>query len=304
MKVGVNVINFGPGATPEALGRWAEVAEGLGYQLVMISDHVAVTPDVAERFPAPLYDPFTTLGWIAARTRRVEIGTTVIIVPYRHPLETARMAATLDRLSGGRLIFGVGVGWARREFEALGVPFERRGAIADDYLAAIVALWTQDVASHEGRFARFRDVHTAPRPLQAPHPPIWVGGSSDAALRRAVRFGQGWHPMRVRVDWLRDEGLPRLRAIAEKEGRPVPALCPRIKMAIADRPAPEGERLAGEGTLEQIHADLAALERLGAPYVLLDSYLDPATVRDPERAWRVLETLATRVLDLPRETLR
>src|SRR5438034_2482392 len=147
MRVGVNLINFGPGACPEALARSAELAEGLGYHLVMISDHVAITPDVAARYPAPFYDPFIALGWLAGLTRRVELGTTVVILPYRHPLQTARMAANLDRLSGGRLILGVGVGWARQEFDALGVPFSRRGAMTDDYLAAIKAAWASDVAS-------------------------------------------------------------------------------------------------------------------------------------------------------------
>jgi alkanesulfonate monooxygenase SsuD/methylene tetrahydromethanopterin reductase-like flavin-dependent oxidoreductase (luciferase family) len=123
LKVGVNLISFGPGASPESLSRWAAFAENVGYHFVMLGDHVAITPDVQGRYPAPFYDPFTTLGWLAGMTRRVELGFTVIVLPYRHPLETARMAANLDRLSGGRLIFGVGVGWARQEFEVLGLPF-------------------------------------------------------------------------------------------------------------------------------------------------------------------------------------
>src|SRR5258706_7089635 len=123
MRVGINLINFGPGASPESLARSAALGESLGDHLMMISDHVAITPDVQARYPAPFYDPFVTLGWLAGMTRRIELGTTVIILPYRHPLETARLAANLDRLSGGRLILGVGVGWARQEFEALGIPF-------------------------------------------------------------------------------------------------------------------------------------------------------------------------------------
>src|SRR5437867_13131124 len=194
MKVGVNLLNWGPGVSPDSLARWATLVEALGYHLVMISDHVAPTPDVAAKYPAPIYDPFTTLGWLASATRRVELGTTVIILPYRHPVQTARMAATVDRLSGGRFIFGVGVGWAKQEFEALGVPFERRGAVSNDYLAAIKTLWTNDVASYAGPFASFKDVHTGPRPLRSPHPPIWVGGSSDAALRRGAPHRHALHP--------------------------------------------------------------------------------------------------------------
>ena len=114
MKFGVNILNFGPGASPKSLQRWAQFAEEVGYHLVMISDHVAITPDVQVEFPAPFYDPFMSLAWIAAITDKVELGTTVTILPYRHPLLTARMAANLDQFSGGRFILGVGVGWEFR----------------------------------------------------------------------------------------------------------------------------------------------------------------------------------------------
>jgi probable F420-dependent oxidoreductase len=305
MKIGVNLINFGPGASPESLARTAALVEALGYHFLMTSDHVAVTPDVTARYPAPLYEPFTLLGWLAAATRTVEIGTTVIVLPYRHPLEVARMTANIDRLSGGRLIFGVGVGWARQEFAALGVPFERRGAITSEYLAAIKTLWTQDVASFEGRFVSFENVDTRPRPARSPHPPIWVGGATDAALRRAVRHGDAWHPIRIKIGWLRETGLPRLRAIAEKEGRPVPALCPRIRLRLTDTPMDETQRVAGEGTLAQVRADLAALQTLGADYVLLDTYADDVEATlDHEAGWRMLTVLAEKAFDLRRQTLR
>ena len=305
MRVGVNLINFGPGVSPESLAGAADLAESLGYHLLMISDHVAITPDVSGRYPAPFYDPFMTLGWIAGRTRRVELGTTVIIVPYRHPLQTARMAANLDRLSGGRFIFGIGVGWARQEFDALGVPFNRRGAMTDDYVAAIKAAWTSDVASYDGRFVSFRDVGTRPRPLQEPHPPIWVGGASEAALRRAVLHGDAWHPIRIRVDWARDHGLPRIAEIARAAGRPTPAFCPRIRLRLTDRPLGDDQRVAGEGTLDQVRQDLAALEALGARYVLLDTYADdPEATRDPSAGWKMLTAIAERALDLARETVR
>jgi probable F420-dependent oxidoreductase len=264
-----------------------------------------MTADVVARYPAPFYDPFVTLGWLAGATTRVELGTTVVILPYRHPLHTARLAANVDRLSGGRFVLGVGVGWARQEFEALGLPFERRGAMSNDYLAAIKTAWTSDPASHEGPFVAFSGVQTGPRPVRAPHPPIWVGGASDAAMRRAVRLGDAWHPIRIRLPWLRDTGLPRLRKIADEEGRPVPALCPRIRLRITEAPPPEDTRVAGDGTLDQVRTDLEALARLGAASVLLDTYTDdPEATRHHEAAWRMLALLAERVLDLPRETLR
>jgi probable F420-dependent oxidoreductase len=305
MKFGVNLINFGPGVTPESLAHTVALVEALGYHFVMTSDHVAVTPDVSGRYPAPLYEPFTLLGWLAATTRTMEIGTTVIVLPYRHPLEVARMAANVDRLSGGRLLFGVGAGWARQEFEALGVSHERRGAITNEYLAAIKTLWTNDLASFKGRFVAFDNVDTRPRPAREPHPPIWVGGASDPALRRAVRYGDAWHPIRIKIGWLRETGLPRLREIAAKEGRPVPALCPRIRLRLTDAPMDETQRIAGEGTLDQVRADLAALQSLGADYVLFDTYLDdPEATRNLEAMWRMYTVLAEQALDLGRHTLR
>lgn len=305
VKVGINILNFGPGANPATLLRWARFAEETGYHGAMISDHVAITPQVQAEFPAPFYDPFLALSWIAGQTREIELGTTVIILPYRHPLHTARLAANLDRLCGGRLILGVGVGWARDEFEALGVPFHQRGALSDEYLAVIRLCWTTPVASFQGRHIKFEHVQTGPPPLQRPGPPLWVGGSSTAALRRAVRFGDAWHPYRVRLRWLQRQALPQLRQIAEAEGKPVPAVCPRIQLRITDSPLPEDERLAGQGTLNQIRADLAALEALGTPYLLLDTYHgDPRQTLNPARDWEDLDLIAREVLDLENQTLR
>lgn len=303
MRIGVNLLNFGPGATPEALLGWTQLAETLGYHLVMISDHIAMTPDVVARYPAPYYDPFVTLGWLSGFTRRVELGTTVVIVPYRHPLHTARLTANVDRLCGGRFIFGVGVGWARQEFETLGIPFDKRGAMSNDYLAAIKVAWAQDPASYSGPYVSFRDVHTGPLPIRTP--PIWVGGASEAAMRRAVRLGDAWHPIRIKIPWLRETGLPALRRIADEERRPLPALCPRMRLRITDGTVADDDRFAGEGNLDQVRADLEALVNLGATYVLLDTFTDDIeATRHHESAWRMLAVLAEQVLDLPKETLR
>ena len=288
MKIGVNLINFGPGANPKSLRRWVQLSEALGYHLIMTSDHIGITPDVQSRYPAPFYEPLSLLGWMAGVTSTIEIGTTVIILPYRNVLEMARAGANVDQLSGGRFILGVGIGWAQQEFQALGVPFKPRGAITNEYLEAIKLLWTQDAASYEGRFVSFRDVHTAPRPARSPHPPIWVGGASDAAMRRTVRYGDAWHPIRIRMDWFRDAGIPRLKEIAQEEARPTPMLCPRIRLRLTDSPVPDAERVAGEGSVDQIHRDLAELEGLGCSYVLLDTYYDdPEATRHSETSWRI-----------------
>ena len=276
--------------------------ESLGYHLVMISDHVAITPDVQEKYPAPFYDPLVCLSWLAANTSTLELGTTVLILPYRNPLLVARMGANIDQLSGGRFILGVGAGWAKGEFQALGGPFDQRGAMSNEYLAAIKALWTSDLASYNGRFVSFESVNTAPRPVREPHPPIWVGGSSDAAIRRAVRFGNAWHPIRFQIPWLREDGIPRLRRVAEAENQPVPNLCPRIKMHMTGSPVAEEGREAGEGSMDQVRRDL---EALGARYVLLDTYLDdPEATRRHEPAWRTLTALADEALDLEHQALR
>lgn len=223
-RLGVNVPNFGPTATPDNLLAWARFAEDAGFAVAMMSDHVAPTPDVAAIYPDPFYDPFTTLSWLAGLTERIELGTTVAILPYRHPLLTARAAANIDRFSGGRFVLGVGVGWSEPEYTALGVPFRDRGKITDEYLAAVIDAWTSPRVSLDGDHARYRDVSTGPRAVRSPHPPVWVGGSSPAAVRRAARFGDAWHPINPDLDWLRDTGLPALRAAARAAGRPAPAL--------------------------------------------------------------------------------
>ena len=276
MRLGVNVPNFGPGTNPDVLRRWALTVQGLGFDLLMVSDHVAVTPDVAEQYPAPFYEPFTTLSWLAGLTRGIRLGTTVLIVPYRHPLLIARMAANLNDLSGGRLVLGVGVGWAQEEFAALGVPFRERGRLTDEHLLAIRAAW-RDEADYRGG-----------------HIPLWIGGNSDAALRRAVRLGDAWHPLRFTPGWMAG-AAGRLAARAADQGRRPPALMPRIALRLTGTPVTGDGRLAGHGTIDQIAADLAQLRSLGADTVVLDPFNgDHRETAHPETAWWALATVAER----------
>ncbi|MCH7800400.1 MAG: TIGR03619 family F420-dependent LLM class oxidoreductase [Chloroflexi bacterium] len=305
MKFGVNLLNFGPGASPESLLRWTTFAETLGYHMVMISDHIAVTPDVGGRYPAPLYDPYTTLAWLAGQTSTIELGTTVIVVPYRSPILMARLGANIDQMSNGRFIFGIGVGWAQQEFAALNVNFEKRGPITDEYLAAIKTLWTNELASFSGEYVSFEDVRATPMPVQSPHPPIWIGGASPAAFRRTVEYGDGWHPIRLRADWMRDVGVPKLKEMADRMGKPVPAICPRIKLRLTDNPVPDDDRVAGVGTVDQVRGDLEILQELGAEYVLFDTYADdPAETATHEWAWSMYMTVAEEIVDLSRQELR
>jgi alkanesulfonate monooxygenase SsuD/methylene tetrahydromethanopterin reductase-like flavin-dependent oxidoreductase (luciferase family) len=274
VEIGVNVPNFGPGTDPGRLRDWARTVEGLGYDLLMVSDHVAITPDVAEQYPAPFYEPFTTLSWLAGVTGTIRLGTTVLIAPYRHPLLVARMAANLNQLSGGRLVLGMGVGWARQEFEALGVDFTRRGKLTDELLRDIRKAWENDADYRSG------DI------------PIWVGGRGDAGLRRTVRYGDAWHPLRERVDWMRG-ALDRLKVLAAEEGRPVPGFAPRILLRLTEEPAADDVRVAGEGSIDQVIGDLDELRLLGAEAVVLDPFVgDPAETERPEVAWQALATVA------------
>jgi probable F420-dependent oxidoreductase len=298
MKVGVNVINFGEATTPEVLLGWARMAREAGYDAIMVSDHVVGTPDVAARY-ANFYDPLATLAFLAGVTEGLELGTTVLVLPYRHPLLVARMGANLDRLSGGRFILGVGVGHSKPEFAALNVPFAKRGAISDESLDLIRQAWTKDQLSFEGRFFTVAEADTSPRPVRQPHPPIWIGGRSEAAMRRAVRFGTHWHPNWIRLPWLRDEGWPRLRAIARELGAAAPGLAPRIFLGLTDTPLSAEDRLAGHGTLDQIRADVEAIEGLGAEYLILDVYGPPRSydAANPayEQDWALLRRVAEQV---------
>ena len=276
MRLGVNVPNFGPGTNPDVLRRWALTVEGLGFDLLMMSDHIAITPDVAQEYQAPFYDPFTTLSWLAGITRRVRLGTTVIVLPYRHPLLIARMAANLNDLSGGRLVLGVGVGGFRQEFDALGVPFRERGRLTDEHLLAIRAAWQDDADYRSGQI------------------PVWIGGNSDAAVRRAVRLGDAWHPLRFTPGWLA-EAAGRLAASATEQQRAQPALMPRIALRLTQAPIIDDDRLAGHGTIDQIAADLDQLRSLGAGTVVLDPFNgDHRETEHPETAWLALATVAER----------
>ncbi|MEU2628359.1 LLM class flavin-dependent oxidoreductase [Kitasatospora sp. NPDC007106] len=266
MELGVNVPNFGPGTDPGVLREWAQITEGLGFDLLMVSDHVAVTPDVAERYPEPFYEPFTTLSWLAGLTKGLRLGTTVLVLPYRHPLLVARMATTLDRLNDRGFVLGVGVGWARQEFDALGVPFTARGRLTDEYLGTL------------------RDVRRTEAEAGATPVPVWVGGHSAAALRRAAGFGDAWHPLRLSV--------ARMRTVLTDHA--LPAFAPRIALRLTETPVDDPARIAGVGTIEQVLDDLEQLRLLGADTVVLDPYHgDPEETRRPRTAWQALTEVAS-----------
>lgn len=182
------------GCGPEEMGRIAQVADECGFFYLAVSDHIAVPRGLAERMSTVWYDTVATLSWCAARTCRIRLLSYVAVLPYRHPLDSAKSYATLDVLSGGRLILGVGTGHAQGEFDALGIDFRRRGRLLDECIDAVADAFREEYPEHEGANFAYRDVGLAPRPVQKPRPPIWVGGSSRAALRRAAERGDGWLP--------------------------------------------------------------------------------------------------------------
>lgn len=302
MQFGVNILNFGPGANRQDLLGWAQTAERLGYHSVMISDHVAITPSVATRYPEPFFDTFITLSWLAGQTTRIRLGNTIVVLPYRHPVLIAREGANLDHLSGGRFIFGVGVGNPEDEFAALNVNHSRRGRIATETLEAVLALWQgEGFVDYHGRYIKFEQV-SAIKTEQQPRPPVWVGGTSEAALRRAVALGDGWHPFIRAAGW--QDGLDQLGRVAREMGRPRPAFVPRITFEITDAPV-DGVRIPGVGSIEQVASDLRELEAAGAEHVTLDwNRGDLEATKNHGRGWHMLARLAEQIADLEHEKLR
>jgi probable F420-dependent oxidoreductase len=210
MELGIAVRSMGPQSRPETLLRCVRAAEDAGLADVWIQDHLAIPPDDAEGSGGRYLDPLTTLAWLAGRTERIGLGVGVLILPYRPALPTAKAVATVQELSGGRLRLGVGVGWMKPEFRALGVPRDRRGALADETLEFIRRCFADDVVTANGQEFLF-----LPRPER---PPIYVGGGGEHALRRAVRFGDGWFPMVAGPQELR-AGVQRLHELAQQAGR-------------------------------------------------------------------------------------
>ncbi|MYF09863.1 MAG: LLM class F420-dependent oxidoreductase [Gammaproteobacteria bacterium] len=211
--------NFGV-ADPNELVRLGVRAEALGFDSLWVNHHVLNVGYVRDRLgELPYHDALVMLTWLAAKTSRVTLGTSVLVMPYLHPMSLAKHLATLDHLSGGRLVVGLGVGSLPEENAALGVPYESRGAFCNEFLQVLRLLWTESGASFTGQHFSFTDLISSPKPLQKPHPPIVIGGNRPPALRRAARFGDGWHPMNCSPDGVRRR-LQALRAEAATVNRP------------------------------------------------------------------------------------
>ena len=222
MKFGLHGINIGPCAEPDTAARVARAAEAAGFDSVWTAEHVVLPDPQVPPSPAapdsPFLDPAVALAFVAGQTTSIRLGTGIIILPQRNPVVLAKELASVDRLSKGRLIFGLGAGYLKPEFQALGAPFADRGRRTDEYIEAILALWTQDKPEYKGEYVAFGGIQAQPRPVQKPHPPVVVGGMSPSGLRRAARYGNGWYGFALDLDATR-RAIEGLRAAEQRFDR-------------------------------------------------------------------------------------
>jgi probable F420-dependent oxidoreductase len=273
MHFGLSLPHFRRVASPEAIRRVAQRAEDLGYEGIWVSDHIVIPHAAVERFGSMFYEPLTVLAFAAACTSRVRLGTTVLILPYRNPIVTAKVLATLDVLSGGRVTAGMAVGWTEDEFRALGVSFQERGALSDEYIAAFKVLWRQDKPAFLGQYVRFENIAFEPKPVQKPHIPIWIGGNSKRAIRRAVALGDCWHPTRPLVDDVK-AGLAYLREVCAQRGRDPRSLMIAVRQPLKFYDGAEASvrRRPLLGSTQKIIDDIGHYRNAGVQYMLLDTF--------------------------------
>ena len=286
MQLGFNLPISGPNAAPRDIARLAREGEAIGYDYLTVTDHV-VLPDMSVpgypysesgefygSFPTERHELLTAAAFIAAKTERIRLVLAVLVVPHRPAVLAAKMLATIDVLSQGRLIVGVGAGWLKAEFDAVvTTPFAERGAVTDEYLEAFRALWTSEHPRFDGRYTRFADLIFLPKPVQKPHPPIWVGGESGPSLRRAARFADTWYPIGTNNKHLLDTlprlsaGIARLRKLTAEAGRDPASIgvAYRVKRYGEAVPplASDGGRRLFSGSIADVVADLRALRDLG-----------------------------------------
>jgi probable F420-dependent oxidoreductase len=286
MQIGFNIPVTGPLATAAAMSRLAVEGEAMGYDYATISDHVIEPVDIRARYPytesgefprtsrGERHEQLTAITYLTAKTSRLKFLTSVMVVPHRPAVLTAKILSTMDVLSGGRLIVGIGAGWLKEEFEALGTPpFEARGTVTDEYMLACRELWTKDKPSFDGKFVKFANVVFAPKPVQKPCPPIWVGGESGPALRRSARLADGWYPIGTNPQHPLNTfnryraAVERLRKLTQEAGRKPEsvALTYRVQRYGPQVPpkADNGERMLFSGTNAEIIDDIRALRDLG-----------------------------------------
>ena len=288
MRIGFSLLNNWGIEDAQALVGLASRAEELGFDSVWVHDHVFNVGHVFDRIGGkPYYEPLTLLSFVAARTRRVRLGTSVLVLPYHNPIRLAKTAATLDVLSGGRLILGVGVGLIEKEIRAMGSPFAERGAFTDEAIAVMRSLWTEDEPSFDGKYHRFAGMKFSPKPLQKPSIPVVIGGVSGAAIRRAARVGDGWQPLGLSPEAL-GQGIALLRTEAQACGRDVSTIPVSIAMSLG---VSTSRRYALGKDPAEVVQNAKAYASLGVQTLVIS-----ANTSDPREARSAVEMVAREVL--------
>jgi probable F420-dependent oxidoreductase len=285
MQIGCSAPTSGPLIAPDSLVRIATEAESLGFDYVTVSDHVMIPTSIASRYPysdsgefpsgaaAARLEQLTAATFIAASTSKLRIVTSVMVVPHRPAVLTAKILATLDYLSKGRITLGIGAGWCEEEFLALGAPpFAERGSVTDEWMMVCKELWTSDEPKFEGKYVQFKDVLFPPKPVQQPIP-IWVGGESGPALRRTAKYGDAWYPIGTNPQFPMDTltrfkaGVAKLRGLTEKAGRDPNAVTVAYRVSSNPSAQPkgmvDGERKLFTGSAEDWIGDIKALAEIG-----------------------------------------
>jgi probable F420-dependent oxidoreductase len=297
MRFGLVLPHFRQVAAASAVRDVAQAAEDSGFASLWVTDRAAIPAGpVNRRFGPSFFDPYVTLSYVAGMTTRVRLGASVFVLPFRHPVIAARALASLDQFAEGRLIVGVGAGWMAEEFAAAGVPYHRRGRLTDEYLDAMLALWSSPVASFAGPTVHFDSLISEPRPAQQPHPPIWVGGSTPAALQRTIRYGAAWHGSPQPLPEL-TATIATLQHAARSAGRAPAdiALTTRAPLVLRTRGRPaDSDDGTGypAGTPDQVAAAIHRYAAAGFSEIAFDTFfghrdLDDATPAD------ILTTIAT-----------
>jgi probable F420-dependent oxidoreductase len=292
MQIGFNLPVSGPMAAPDVIANIAQLGESLGFDYLTLTDHIALPDTTAPGYPysttGEFYTPdpghrveqLTTTAWIAAKTSKIRLVLAVMVVPHRPAVVTSKMLATIDVLSGGRLVVGIGAGWLKVEIDAVSTtPFAERGAVTDEYIDAMRTIWTHDKPVFHGKYVNIDGLLTDPKPVQKPHPPIWVGGESGPSMRRAARIGDAWYPIGSNNAHLLDTlprltaGIARIREMTKAAGRDPNAMGVVYRVKRHGQPAPlatDGHRKLFTGTVANTIEDIAAVSQIGVTAIDFD----------------------------------
>ena len=286
MRLGFNLPQVGPAASPEALVRVAQRAEELGYDSVWVTERLLWPIEPQTPYPASpdgslpdlfktVLDPLEALTFVAGQTSRIGLGTSVLDMPYYNPVMLARRLTTLDVLSGGRLRVGLGLGWSKDEYDAAGASMKQRGRRADEFISVLKAIWTTDPVEFQGEFYQLPKSVILPKPVQKPHPPIYLAAYSAGALKRAATMANGWNPAGVPVDGMK-QMMEGIKGMAQEAGRDPSdvALVVRANLLVTDEALGE-DRWIFTGSTDQIKADIAATRELGAAELFFDPTFSP-----------------------------